>query len=669
MCGIAGVLDFSGQGVNLDRIERMTRLLSHRGPDDQGLAFFDITGKCAWQGKELVADLPRPDLALGHRRLSIIDLTDMGHQPMACHKQQLWITYNGEIYNYIELRQQLMDLGHQFKTHCDTEVILKAYLQWGRECVTRFNGMWAFAIWDCQHQKLFCSRDRFGIKPFYFCKSEKQFSFASEIKSVLASLDSSQHNINQPYMTRFILDGLLNDSDQTMFEDIFQLLPAHCLEVENGKINLWRYWQLPPEKIQHANQCDTDYQQAVEQFRDLLTDAVKLRFRADVPVGTNLSGGLDSSTVVSLATKALESKISTFTVEYDEREFSEGHFARTLTQHCQTDAHFITPSPDQYIEFIEKFSWYHDEPCVGSGMFSQWHVMQLASQHVKVVLDGQGADELLGGYTHYHDHYLSTLLVRSLNTDSNETWKRFVEDFKLIAQHHEQSSSKEGLRFIKHLADHKLPGDILSAIKPFYRLLKQTVTQNKMLDVVDRAILSHVGSLKTKRSEQFQDDLNNILYDDLTRDNLPMLLQNGDRISMAFSIESRLPFLDYRLVEFCNGLPYDFKMKGATTKRILRDVMCGYLPEQIINRTDKKGFPTPFAVWLKGPLKEYAMDTFNSQSFTSRGIFKKVEIKKIVQQHEKGLMDHSWLIWRMLNFETWMKLYQDNFNQHSGQHM
>lgn len=642
MCGITGLFSTAGQPVDPAQLSLMTQLLRHRGPDDFGYAFFEPSGRNTWQGKDLQLANPKGSLALGHRRLSIIDPHPSSAQPMVDNTNRYWITYNGEIYNYIELRKQLQQLGHRFTTQGDTEVILKAYAQWGRDCVNHFNGMWAFAIWDSQKQILFCSRDRMGIKPFYYTQNQHRFIFASEIKSVLAALPTSQHQLNKPYLGRFILYGLLNDGQDTFFNSIHQLLPAHCLEIKQGQIKQWRYWDIPKQAIRTADRAESDPQEAVEHFRELLSDAIRLRFRADVPVGTNLSGGLDSSSIVALATQKLASSFSSFTVQYDEPEFAEGHFAQLVADTCKTNAHFITPNPDDYLDFIDRFTWFHDEPCAGSGMFSQWHVMELASQHVKVVLDGQGADELLGGYQHYYQPYLTSLLNRF-------EFKQFLQANRDIADHHQLSLSQWAYRFARNSLKPMFPDTFLSGGRMLRRL-------------ADPDILNQALPFYRPRPRKYRDDLNESLYWELTRDNLPMLLQNGDRISMAFSIESRYPFLDYRLIEYVSSLPYTHKIDGRQTKVLLRRAMQNHLPDKIVNRSDKMGFPTPFSHWLKGPLNDYVRDTFTSQTFRERELFNSKNVLSLLDQHCHGLADHSWLLWRILNIENFSKIFLDDFS-------
>jgi asparagine synthase (glutamine-hydrolysing) len=672
MCGIAGILLFTEKTVDPAVIRLMTDLQHHRGPDDHGYAFFEPQGNCFWQGRD-IQTVPEKSarLAFGHRRLSIIDLCETGWQPMSSGRRQYWITYNGEIYNYLELREELKKLGYTFVGTSDTEVILKSYEEWGRDCVSRFNGMWGFAIWDAKEHILFCSRDRVGIKPFYYHFDEQCFIFASEIKAVLAALKHDQNKeINKPYLARFILHGLLDDGEDTLFAHVKQLLPGHCMEIRAGRMKQWRYWDIPDTCIEQANHTIPDEREAADYFRYLLTDAIRLRFRADVPVGTCLSGGLDSSSVVALATDALDAKLSTFTTEYNETEFSEGHYARAAAEAFQTNAHYITPTGKQYIDFIDRFSWYHDEPCPGPGPFSQWQVMELASQHVKVVLDGQGADELMAGYYHYFNYYLTSQLRRAIiNRDGRTTLAQYFKDNQAITRHLNISKTQSYLTAASHIANRTLPEWLRNMSRPVRKVLRRGMGAGPMFDLADHDLLRQAMPAYHPRPRRFKDDLNEILYWELVRDNIPMLLQYGDRTSMAFSIESRVPFLDYRLMEYVCSLPYHFKIRANTTKYLMRQSMKDLLPEKVVNRPDKKGYPTPFAIWLKGPIHDYVRDMLRSRSFTERGIFRADKVEALLEQHCSGRMDHAWLLWRVINIERWMQVFFDDFQNSCDKHV
>lgn len=658
MCGITGIWNFNGRDVDPAVLERMTTLLHHRGPDDHGYALFDRQGDCVGHGREMGAWREGAALGLGHRRLSIIDLSETGRQPMASGNGRYWICYNGEVYNYLELREELKGLGHAFAGASDTEVILKAYEQWGTQCVERFNGMWAFALWDARERNLFCSRDRVGIKPFYYYLDEETFIFASEIKAVLAALPREKHNLNKPYLGRFILSGLLDDADETLFGQIKQLPVAHGMQIRGGgQRNQWRFWDISDECVARADEGLIKEEEATERFRELLSDAIRLRFRSDVPVGTCLSGGLDSSSVVALATRDLSAKLKTFTTEYNEKEFSEGHYARAAAKRFETEAYYITPQAKQYTDFIDRFSWYHDEPCPGPGPFSQWHVMELASRHVKVVLDGQGADELLGGYPHYFNYYLTSVLRRVFSRGPGRaTLRQYFADSDAIARHTQTSFRKSCLTALSHIANRMLPEWLRAMSKPVRGL-----SAGPMFDLADRELLRSALPPYGPRPRRYRDDLNDILYWELVRDNIPMLMQYGDRTSMAFSIESRVPFLDYRLIEYMGSLPFRMKIRANTTKFIMRRAMRGILPDKVVDRPDKKGYPTPFSIWLKGPINQYARDLIGGSSFRQRGIFHPAKVEKLLDDHCAGKADHAWLLWRVMNVEKWLQVFHDDF--------
>jgi asparagine synthase (glutamine-hydrolysing) len=662
MCGITGIYHFTARPIVPATLEAMTAQLYHRGPDDFGYAFFNPAGDCIRQGRTLPNGDQPHQLALGHRRLAIIDLSPTGGQPMTDVTGRLWITYNGEIYNYLELRKELLALGYGFRGTCDTEVILNAYRHWGQDCIYHFNGMWAFALWDKEAKTLFCCRDRLGIKPFYFYRDDRVFIFGSEIKAVLAGLDKKQFEVNRPYLARFIKYGLKDDSDQTCFEKISQLPPGHSLEIKAGRFQCRRYWQLTPSADQTVARADIDQNDLTDRFRSLLADAVRFRLRADVPVGVCLSGGLDSSSIAALAVQASTDSVFSFTTEYSQPEFAEGHYARQVAAAFKTKAHYISPASGGFPDFIQRFTWVHDEPCPGPGPFSQWHVMNLASQHVKVVLEGQGADELLGGYLQYFDYYLADLLRDAMNPKCRFTFGNYLAALHAVARHNGVPPRRYLLNSLKMLARSALPQRAVTLLHeagfPARFFSRRGVFDN----LIHPDFGSQVSPLGQAGPASFHGMLNDVLCRELTRDNLPMLLNYDDRTSMAFSIESRVPFLDYRLVEFVAALPGWTKIHNAQTKYPLRQAMKNILPDSIVNRPDKKGFPTPFTHWLKDELRDYALDIFNSQAFRQRNIFQSDKILSLYQEHCDGKADHAWMLWRVLNIEVWQRLFFNDFD-------
>lgn len=661
MCGISGIFYFEGQAVDPRHLAAMNAVLEHRGPDDYGYAFMDHSGRCVHADRQLPPTaLPCP-LALAHRRLSIVDLSPTGWQPMADADQRYWIVYNGEIYNHIELRQELQAQGYTFRGTCDTEVILKAYQMWGAGCVEHFNGMWAFALWDVARQTLFCSRDRVGVKPFYYYLNDKGLTFASEIKALLMVHDHLRQ-VNQGGLARFMITGRMSLGADTLFTGVEQLPPGHCLEVSRRQRRIWRYWDIPGDRKGESPAGNLSLTEAAERFRSLLDSAVRLRLRADVPVGVCLSGGMDSSSITALAAQALP-RINTFTVAFEEPDFAEGHFAREVSWRYQTDAHHIAPHSQDYIDFLEPFSWYHDEPSPGPALFAQWYVMRLAAQHVKVVLDGQGADELVGGYGHYYHYYLADLCRQMFRGGGHRlSWGDFRGRVHEVAGHLGQSPARiyyqigQRLRYRQLIS---LAGTLPGRLKNWRR---RHWPGEIAAQVCTPELRRHLAAM-TPPPRRFNDDLNEILYRELTRENIPQLMQYGDRTSMAFSIESRVPFLDYRLLEFCSTLPIEMKINGWKTKFLLRQAMRHDLPDTILERKDKKAYPNPFPLWLKGPLYDFARDILTSPSLRQRGWFEPNVVRDVLEAHRAGRANHSWLLWRLLNTEIWARAFFDDFTQ------
>jgi len=587
MCGIAGIYNLDRKSVDMDVIKKMIKVIKHRGPDDEGYYISEHIG-------------------LGHARLSIIDLSDSGHQPMGNEDGSVWIVHNGEIYNYKELADELKRAGHHFKSSSDTEVMIHAYEEWGADCVKRFNGMWAFAVWDSRKSQLFLSRDRLGVKPLYYHWDGKCIAFASEIKALL-SLPTISRAYNEDIIRYFLDTGILDHSERTFFRDIRALPPAHSLLLNQDGLQKVRYWQLNIS----SSKKKMEIGDAAEEFRELLSDAIKIRMRSDVEVGSCLSGGLDSSSIVGLAAK-MGIKFKTFSSVYSEKGYEEGQYVDIVANEYKTDKYVITPDPRSLPEEISKIVWFNDGPSTDPSIFSQWSVMRLAHGKLKVLLDGQGGDELLGGYHKYFPYYLNTLLKLGIKKDP-----------LLI---------KEYLDLCGHLYKGK-------------NMLKN--------------ILYCLSSLGTTKNDQ-QNDLNQEMVRDICNNRLPWLLHYEDRCSMAFSIESRTPFLDYRLVEYAVNLPFKYKIDHLNTKVILRAALKDILPPQIISRSDKKGYPTPAIRWFRDELRPYLGSIFNSDSFRKREIFKAYAVDVKMNEHVRGEKDHVAILWRCLTTELWFRQFIDN---------
>lgn len=605
MCGICGIFGAADEKL----VRAMCDVLKHRGPDDEG---YYIDG----------------NICLGNRRLSIIDIKT-GHQPIHNEDKTIWITYNGEIYNFQELRKAL-EKKHSFYTNSDTEVIVHSYEEWGEDCVKRFNGMWAFGIWDSNEQQLFLSRDRFGIKPLYYYWDGKKLVFASEIKAILQ--DTSITRIPND---RVIYDYLVyaqNDcSEETFFEGIKRLLPAHNMITKRNEITTKKYWDL---KISRYSAYKKDEKYAKE-FFELLEDSIKLRLISEVPVGTCLSGGLDSSSIVYMISRLLGLGIKeakhlgkvqkTFSAVYNNKEIDERKYIEEIARATHVEKNYVFPDEEILWKDIRKHVYHQDEPFLGSSIFAQWCVMKLASKKVKVVLDGQGGDELLAGYfPHYYLFYLSDL------------WKE-----------------KRFLRLIKELW---FSSDLtLRWVKKFLLLKAKELAGNGAIENTLNPVFVSKFSRTTKNKRKHS-NLVESLYLGITK-GLPGLLRYEDRNSMAFSIEARVPFLDYRLVEYIFSLPVSQKLRNGWTKYILRNAMDGKLPEEIRKRRRKIGFETPQASWMR-LLKNEIREIFTSQEFRERKYFNPSEVLERFDDFCKGkLDDYAKIFWRILNLEIWLEVF------------
>jgi len=623
MCGIVGLIAKPGTTASLDRA---VQVLGHRGPDSDGI----------WVNAPIV---------LGHTRLAILDLTDHGHQPMLTADRRYALSFNGEIYNYIELAKELRGLGHTIVSTGDSEVILHAYEQWGSACVERFNGMWAFAIWDLVERKLFCSRDRFGVKPLYIADTQFGFAFGSEIKALLA-IDPDLAEPDEATIYRFLYNGLIDEGDATFFRRVRQL-PASCnMSVdEDGTRRTWQYYDVAQASLATAVDAAT----AAEEFRELMTDAVRLRLRADVPVGTCLSGGLDSSTIVGLADGLMDRRVSSFTSIYPGTDSDESAFARDAVERYQTDAHWVEPRKDDFFDIVPRIAWHQDEPTSAPGLYSQWHVMQLAHGRVKVLLDGQGGDEVLAGYLGYYAEYTAALFADAARGKVGMLGR-------LRDEYGEIRTQLGGQDPLRRAALARAPEWVKAAYRRGRRL---GVERNPMIApaFADRWAATQPAPVKP---DSMSDALNSTLVDSLVRSSIPALLHYEDRNSMAFSIEARTPFLDYRLVQFGLAVPYWAKIRGWETKVILRDAMRDILPPSILARRDKKGYPTPLALWLREGLMPQTREILLSPEARGRGLLVSSAVEALLDDHEQGLADNHWEIWRLLTLELWYRTFIDS---------
>jgi len=622
MCGITGLFRFDRPdvpGEDLAALARMGAVQRHRGPDDTGL---DVYGRCA----------------LGSQRLSILDLSPHGHMPMRSPDGKLALVQNGEIYNYVELRAELQALGHQFRSDGDTEVILHAYQQWGQACVERFVGMWAFALADLYSGMLLLSRDRFGIKPLYLYQSSRLLLFASEIKAIVAYLRERGGTVapNDSSIATYGASGLVDGLEDTFFRGIKRFPAATTAVVSPDGVRLRQFWSLPERAA--AVRASLDGSSPFTRLETALDEAVRLHLRSDVPLGVCLSGGLDSSAVVALASRHVPA-VQTFTVffeggpEYDEREHARAVVARFGAQ-----PHEKLVRPDDLVATLRDIVWHMDEPSLAPGVFPQWHVMELAHHHVKVVLDGQGGDEVFAGYLNYVPHHLYGLL-RSRPA-------RFPGELVGVGRRHGWPRARAAAR-----------SAVAMRLRPPVAATVDSSADARLLAPEVRA-LADVSSTEWRLwPPVFDDWLTNILYWELTRSRLPALLRYEDRLSMAFSIESRVPFLDHRLVELAFALPDTLRVRDGWSKYALRRALATLLPASVVWRRDKKGFPTPISAWLRDERGAAARALLRDPQRRTRHIFPAATLDAALDSHHAGAADRSAQLWRALSTELWFHAY------------
>ena len=589
MCGIVGIFNFDGAPVSTQSLLDATTIQRHRGPDDEGYLLANtLNGLCVSAGgEETCPELNLPNigqlrdqkfnLGFGFRRLSIQDLSPAGHQPMASPDGRFWIVFNGEIYNYLELRAELSSCGHPFHTGSDTEVILAAYREWGLSCLQRFNGMWAFVIWDSSTNHLFCARDRFGEKPFHYVHTPgKLFAFASEIKALWAC-GVVTRTLHKETVARYECYEELETGDQTFYDGVLRLPQAHYLVVKpDGSIQRQRYWDIDP-RVQEDGKSDAWYS---EQFRELFFDSVKLRLRSDVPVGSSLSGGLDSSTVVSVMDQLLPpgAVLKTFSARFDDPAKDEGKWIQHITETTRVEPHFVWPKGKTFFTELERVFWHQDEPFGSTSIYAQWCVMRLSKERgVTVLLDGQGADEMLAGYHHYFNVVADDLLT-TMNFPAYLKWKKTYENL--------HGSSLAGTLGVGGLIKQRVPKAVKKPLKAILGMGTPPAVKPFLPTYPDE--FRNVSALRK------------FLWWQTTRRGLVELLRYADRNSMAHSREVRLPFLDHRLVESVFRVPDRLLLRDGWTKWILREAFRGTVPEAISQRVDKLGYEPPQQSWLKG---------------------------------------------------------------------
>jgi asparagine synthase (glutamine-hydrolysing) len=630
MCGICGILHFDPERpVDPTTVERMAAVIHHRGPDGDG---FHVDR----------------NVGLGHKRLSIIDLSDAGRQPMSNEDGRLWIAFNGEIYNYRELRADLLALGHRFRSQTDTEVVLHLFEERGPAAVEQLNGMFAFVVWDARQRTLFAARDRFGIKPFYYALADDSFVFGSEIKSIL------QSQVIAPDLNRAALADYLTFQftigSKTLFRGVERLEPGHWLRIgRDGRLDIGRYWDVDFTVDEH--QTETDFRERLDW---LLRDAIKLELRSDVPVGAHLSGGLDSTTVTCLAAAEHSGAFHTFSGGFREgNRFDETAFARSAAAAARTTHHEIFPTAADFVELMPSLVYAMDEPAAGPGLFPQFLVSRLARDHVKVVLGGQGGDEVFGGYTRYLIAYLEACIKGGIESTSED--ERYVVTFESILPNLPQLKGYEPLlrRFWS--------ADIFdSPERRYFRLIDRGAATRPLLDPAVVGDLDRDYDVFEEFRGVFDHPDCHALINRMTRFDLktllPALLQVEDRTSMAVSLESRVPLLDHRIVELVAAMPPKIKFKGGRTKHIFREVVRPIVPSDIYDRTDKMGFPVPLTEWARcGPVREFLHDTLLGSRARGRGLFKTGQVETALaaeREYDRG-------VWGLLCLELWCEAFLD----------
>jgi asparagine synthase (glutamine-hydrolysing) len=627
MCGLAGFVTAAGldQGAQ-ERALRMRDVMTHRGPDAAGV----------WNDSHAI---------LAHRRLSIVDLAG-GQQPLANEDGSMRVVFNGEIYNHRDVRRELEALGHTYRTQSDTETLVHAYEQWGDECVHRFRGMFAFALWDAPKRRLLLVRDRLGVKPLYWAQRGDTLIFASEIKAILESglvtAEARVEAIPEVLSTRFIA------GEETLFRGIRRLAPGHLLVFESGRIATRQYWDIPVGERTDDLNADT----VVPRFRELLQDAVRLRLMSDVPLGVFLSGGIDSSAIAAVMAGLINRPLQTFSVAFKERAFNELEYSREVARAIGAVTHETIIDDRDFFDALPRLVWHEDEPIAHPSSVPLYFVSALAKSHVTVVLTGEGSDELLAGYGKYR---------RMLwNWRAGRLYERtFPESLRHSLAHRVVPQLPGALRryaLRSFLTVARTPDDMFFDNFASIRLRDQ---RSLLVDAARAATGTAYNSSRAffERPPAGSSLLERLLYADM-KTYLVELLMKQDQMSMAASIESRVPFLDHHLVEFAARLPDEWKLSGLTTKRVLRSAMAGVLPKAILNRP-KMGFPVPFGSWARGDWSTVLRDVLLDRRTRERGIVNPRAVDQLLTDHSAGRTDGGDRLWSLLNLELWFRTFID----------
>ena len=629
MCGICGIVNCSGErSVDGELLKSMASVINHRGPDDEGIYLKGTVG-------------------LAHKRLSILDLSPAGHQPMTNEDGSIWIVFNGEIYNFLDLREDLQKRGHTFISRTDTETIIHLYEEKGVACVHDLRGMFAFALWDENKKRLFCTRDRAGKKPFVYAHTKDGLLFASEIKSLLRN-PALEKNLDYTAIHHYLTYQYV-PSPLCIFNSIKKLPPAHVLIYEHGNLQVKRYWSLSYKKKLHLS-SPKEYG---EHFRDLFQEAVKIRLRSDVPLGAFLSGGIDSSLVVAVMSRLMNQPVKTFSIGFEEEAYDEVKFARLIASKYETDHHEFTVKPDA-VNILPHLVWHYNEPFADSSAVPTYYVSKMTRDFVTVALNGDGGDESFAGYERYvadklADYYRRVppfirerLIRRAVDALPHSTNRRnFLRRLKRFVRGISEPPERRYVRWICFF-DNEMKGDLYT---PSFNDL------NRDVDSVDLTVRWY----EQADGAQFID---RTLFVDVMSYLPEDLLVKVDIASMAHSLEARSPFLDHKVMEFAASLPADLKLKGMESKYLLKHTLSDIVPPEILKRR-KMGFGVPLDVWFRNDLKEMAYDVLLDKKSVERGYFRKEYLVRLLDDHVSKRYDHSYRIWALLFLELWHRMFVD----------
>ena len=630
MCGIAGIVSADGLPPDAShRAVRMREVLTHRGPDEAGLHADDVA-------------------VLAHRRLSIVDLST-GQQPLSNEDGTIWVSFNGEIYNHGDARHQLEPLGHRYRTKSDTETIVHAYEEWGDDCAHRFRGMFAFAVWDAAKRRLLLTRDRLGIKPLYWTRIGNILLFASEVKAILAS------GLVEPHPNYAVLSETLStrytSGEETLFANIYSLLPGHQLVFERGEVRVRRYWDLPRREGNRETRLGIS--EVAEEFRARLTESVRLRLMSDVPLGMFLSGGIDSVSIAATMAKLLDRPIETFSVAFHQQAFNELEYARTAAKTIGATSHEVVIDDRDFFGALPTLLWHEDEPIAHPSSVPLYFVSALARKHVTVVLTGEGSDELLAGYGKYlrlQWNWRAGGVYERLMPRATRTW---------LANHVPGLPGRLGRYATRSFLT--MPRTPEAMFLDNFAAIR--LSEQRRLLAPEFRDLASVQNAYGPSLQYFDRDgnaitlLDRLLYTDI-KTYLVELLMKQDQMSMAASIESRVPFLDHQLVEYVAQLPDACKLSGLTTKRVLREAMRGLVPDSILNRP-KMGFPVPFSDWTRSGWNGVVRDVLLDRRTRERGLLDTDVVDRLLRDHADGRTDGGDRLWMLLNLELWHRTFID----------